>query len=230
MKGKNASHQPEIVSAKTKKGDHMYYSAMLNIKGKKTVVVGGGKVAERKIKALLDACADITVVSPDLSDHLLRMHQEKKISWKQKTFEKDDVNGAFLVIAATNEREVNEQVYQSCEAHQLINVVDAPEKSNIIMPATFKRGDLIISVSTSGKVPGLARKLKNNLAEQFDEHFADYVEFLKEGRKRVLEEINDPEQKRMVLHQLLDKSFLEASNEERHKQLEMLLNANRSSE
>ncbi|RZI50582.1 NAD(P)-dependent oxidoreductase [Aeribacillus pallidus] len=66
----------------------MYYSAMLNIKGKKTVVVGGGKVAERKIKALLDACADITVVSPDLSDHLFRMHQEKKYRGNKKRLKK----------------------------------------------------------------------------------------------------------------------------------------------
>lgn len=201
----------------------MYYSVMLKMKGKKTVVIGGGKVAERKIKALLEACADITVVSPHLSDHLFRLYQEEKICWKQKMFEKKDVAGAFLVIAATNDKHVNQQVFQSCEAHQLVNVVDAPENSNIIMPATFKRGDLVISVSTSGKVPGLARKIKNELAHQFDETFASYMQFLEASRKRIIEEVDDPDRKQFILRQLLEKKFLEASDEERMKWLDILL-------
>lgn len=185
------------------------YPAMLCLEGKSAVVVGGGKVAERKIRTLLEAGALVTVISPEVTMQIAAWADSGVITWVERKFcEKTDVQEAFLIIAASNDQKVNKQVFHAANPQQLINVADCPEESNFIVPASFKQGRLIISVSTSGASPGLAAKIKNDLAKQYDETFANYADFLADCRQIVKEQISNQERRNEIFQKLLDEKFL----------------------
>lgn len=190
-----------------------YYPLMLNLTGKKVVMIGGGAVAARKMGTLLEAKAEITVVSPELHENIIAAVDGNLITWKQKYFEPADLANAFLIIAATNQAAINWQVYENTSEQQLINVVDRPDLSNFIVPASFKRGKLTVAVSTSGVMPGLSRKIKQELSAQFDDTYEEYLYFLEQSRQRVLQEIADPDKKRKVLKSLLHPTFLELTQQ-----------------
>ena len=132
----------------------------------KVVVIGGGRIAERKITGLIEAMAVVTVISPKLTPELTEYAEEGKINWKKKDFTADDIQDAFLVIAATNKPEINLAVKKVAAPHQLISLVDNPEESDFILPAVVNRGKLSITVSTSGASPILAKKIKQEIADQ----------------------------------------------------------------
>src|SRR5438445_3621751 len=138
----------------------VYYPINLNLNGRKVVVVGGGRIAERKITGLIEAMAAVTVISPKITPELIRYREEGKITWKEKDFTANDIQDAFLVIAATNNPEINHAVKKAAAPHQLISLVDDPEESDFILPAVVNRGKLSITVSTSGASPILAKKIK----------------------------------------------------------------------
>lgn len=200
-----------------------YYPAMLNLSGKRAVVIGGGAVAARKILTLLEANAEVTVISPNLHESIMEVFAEKRIIWRQKRFEPNDLQDFFLIIAATDQAMVNVQVYESANHHQLINLVDRPDLSNFIVPASLRRGPLTISVSTSGVSPGLARKIKQELAEEYDEVYEEYLLFLEQSRQRVLEEVGDIKQRRHILKGLLQPQFLELTRQANYIEREALL-------
>jgi precorrin-2 dehydrogenase/sirohydrochlorin ferrochelatase len=179
------------------------------MKDKPIVVVGGGKVATRKVETLLNADANVTVVSPEITDELKEWVKLQKISWKQKRFEEDDVAEAFIIIAATDHTEINLNVHQAAHPHQLINIVDRPELGNFIVPSTLQRGKLLISVSTSGASPGLSRKIKQELATVYDETYEEYLDFLSSCRQKVLEQVDQPVVRQYIFKALLDSKFIE---------------------
>lgn len=193
-----------------------YYPIMLNLTGKRVVVIGGGAVAARKIEKLLEANAEITVVSPELHEKIIPAFKDNLLTWKQKHFEPADLSDAFLIIAATNQAAVNLYVYESTTNQQLINIVDRPDLSTFIVPASIRRGKLTLAVSTSGAMPGLSRKVKQELAAQYDETYEDYLNFLEQSRQRVLKEIADPNKRRIILKNLLQPEFLEWTQQARY--------------
>jgi len=205
----------------------MHYPAILNIKEKHVVVVGGGKIATRKVTSLVEAKAIVTVISPQITNELYLFFKEQKIQWKQKTFEPIDVKEAFLIIAATDDREVNEKVYQSKKEYQLINMVDQPEKSDFIVPSVLKRGKLIISISTSGAFPGLAKNIKQDLCDQFDTRYESYLSFLEECRIYIINTIKNEQEKRVLLKELLNPALLDLSEEERERMFQQLIEQRR---
>lgn len=143
-----------------------YYPICLQVEGSRCLVVGGGKVAERKVLGLLESGADVVVVSPELSAGLRGLQAEGRITWEARGYQQGDVAGFFLVMAATDNREVQDQVQADAARHQiLVNVADVPEKCNFILPALVKRGALSIAISTSGKSPALAKRLRRELQE-----------------------------------------------------------------
>jgi precorrin-2 dehydrogenase/sirohydrochlorin ferrochelatase len=182
---------------------------MVHIKDKPIVVVGGGKVATRKLESLLDAEANVTVISPEITGELKAWVDSQKLSWKQKRFEPEDVQEAFMIIAATDHTEVNLNVHKVAKPYQLINIADRPELSNFIVPSTLQRGKLLISVSTSGASPGLSRKIKQELSTMYDETYEEYLDFLNSSRQKVLEEVDQPEKRKYIFNALLDSRFLE---------------------
>ncbi len=186
-----------------------YYPMMLNIEGQPVVVVvGGGFVATRKIISLLSAQAQVTVISPDLSPKLQELVDESAIVWKKKAFAPEDLEGALLIIAATNSSSINEMVAKSAKPYQLCNIVDNEEQSQFIVPSVVKRGPLTIAVSTSGANPKLSKKIKKELEEQYDESYEEYILFLQKARRKIIEEVMDKKLKSELLNALLDPQFL----------------------
>jgi precorrin-2 dehydrogenase/sirohydrochlorin ferrochelatase len=141
----------------------------INIKGRRALVVGGGKVAERKVKALLGAGARVRVVSPDLTPGLKKSAKTGKIVWVARKIRRPDIHGAAIVIAATSDSKVNASVSRWAMSKKiLVNVVDKPRISSFISPAVLKKAGAIIAVYSDGKNPVLSRDLKNFIEENWN--------------------------------------------------------------
>lgn len=186
-----------------------YFPIHLNIEYKTVVIVGGGHVATQKVASLLPTKANIIVVSPILHTTLLPLVESGQITWREKEFEPRDLDDASLIIAATNNTAVNDAVQEAAQHWQLLSRADAQGVSDFIAPATVRRGPLVLTVSTSGASPALARKIKKDLAEQFDEVYEDYVCFLQQARLMVVAKFEQGDQRRAALQALLEPNLLE---------------------
>ncbi|MGI9569394.1 MAG: precorrin-2 dehydrogenase/sirohydrochlorin ferrochelatase family protein, partial [Desulfobulbia bacterium] len=145
-----------------------YYPIHLDIKNRKCLIVGGGAVGTRKVNTLLKCGAHITVVSPDPTPQLTRLASEKSVTLKMRAYRSDDLTGMFLVIGATDDEALNRQISEDAErSHILCNIADRPEICNFILPSIVRRGNLVITISTSGKSPALAKHLRQELETQF---------------------------------------------------------------
>jgi siroheme synthase-like protein len=163
-----------------------YYPLLLNIKGKKCVVVGGGEVALRKVQMLLEHSAIVEAVSPAYCPELNQLIKDDAIRAVHRAYKTEDLNDALLVVAATDDAKVNEKV--AAEARKkgiLINVVDKPDISDFIVPSYFRRGDIIVAVSTSGKSPALARKIRADLERYMKAEYAQLAVIASEVRSEL---------------------------------------------
>jgi precorrin-2 dehydrogenase/sirohydrochlorin ferrochelatase len=192
-----------------------YYPVHLQLQGKKAVMIGGGKVAERKIEGLLAAGAEVTVISPALTERLHGFVREERVIWKEKLFTSEDIESAFLIIAATNDEEVNLTVKKAASHNQLLSLSDNPEESTFILPSVIRKGKLMITVSTSGASPILAKKIKQEIDEQYGSEYVGYVDFLFETRQWILEKIKDPNEKQQLLTAITEENFLHSNNREK---------------
>jgi len=164
-------------------GIRSYFPAFLKLQGKRCIIVGGGEVALRRVKTVLSCGGRVTVISSDLHSELKRLVEEGTIQWVNRNYEPDDLQGAFLVIAATNHQEVNQEIVEKARNLRcLVNTVDDPEHSDFIVPSFFKRGGLILAISTSGKSPALARKIREDLEAVFGEEYAELTSLIEEVR------------------------------------------------
>lgn len=185
--------------------NHSYYPIFLNLKGKRCVVVGGGKVAERKVLSLLKAKANITVISPKLTKRLGKEKTKGNIKHLPREYKRGDLKGAFLVIAATSSAAVNTKVARDArEIHEspLLNVVDAPSECNFIAPSTVQRGPLTIAISTSGTSPAVAKAIRKELERLYGPEFAKYLRFFKKIRTKAMKEIQDKKERENFLKEL----------------------------
>lgn len=183
---------------------------MIRLKGQKCVIVGGGKIAYRRTMTLLAEGARIVIVSPELRPELAALVEQKRVGWLPRAFEKQDVHDTFLVVAATNKREVNEAVAHSCSANQLINIVDDPGNSSFYFPAVGKRGLLTVAVGTEGASPILAKNIRDEIMSQFDESYEAYISFVKISREKILSLRVGEVEKRQLLTEIVDKKYLDA--------------------
>ncbi|OQP02436.1 siroheme synthase [Geobacillus sp. 44C] len=198
----------------------MGYPVMLNIANQHVVVVGGGKVAERKIHGLLEAKANITVVAPTITSEIQQLEAAGKLIWRQKTFSPDDLEEAWVVIAATNNRDVNEAVAKAVKPYQLINIADDPERSNFHVPAVIRRGRLTIAISTGGASPTIAQQIRRQLAELYDDDYGRYIDFLYECRQWILRNVHDEQKRKKLFKAIADESFRKRGDwEEEFEQL-----------
>lgn len=186
-----------------------YVPIQLNVEFKTVVIVGGGYVARQKVTSLLPAKANIVVVSPTLHDTLVPLAKSGQITWRKKVFEPRDLDGATLIFAATNDANVNNAVQEATQHWQLLNRADIQGESDFITPATVRRGPFMLTVSTSGASPALARKIKEDLAVQYDAIYEDYVCFLQQARLIVTAKFEKGDQRQKVLQALLEPSLLE---------------------
>lgn len=162
-----------------------YYPAFVKVKEKECVVVGGGRIAERKVFALLEAGASVTVISDTITTRLLKASQKGLIKYLQRQYQSGDVKDCFLVVAATNDEQTNKQIAE--ESRFLINVVDNPRLSNFIVPAVLREGDLTIAISTGGVSPALAKTIKNDLKNYIHKDIKRYLKLLKDLRYKVFQ-------------------------------------------
>ena len=186
----------------------MLYPMNLRIQDRNVVVIGGGKVAQRKVLGLLDAGAKVKVVSPELTSELLRLSETGKISWRPVPYAIEDLEGALLIVAATNDRETNLSVKRDAAPNQLVNLTDDPEKSDFQVPSVMKRGKLTVAVSTSGASPVLAKKICRQLEQLFDEQYESYLDFLAASRNEIKAAVKDETVKRKLLRTIADESFV----------------------
>ncbi|MEE9366117.1 MAG: bifunctional precorrin-2 dehydrogenase/sirohydrochlorin ferrochelatase [Dehalococcoidales bacterium] len=166
-----------------------YYPVFLNIGGRKCVVVGGGQVALRKVKALLEHGADVKIISPDLCPELVQLAGSGEIHSLNREYHTGDLAGAFVAIAATDNIDINRQVVAEARSKAvLINVVDDAENSDFIVPSYLRRGQVTIAVSTAGKSPALARKIRSRLEKELGDEYALLALLINEVRSEVKRE------------------------------------------
>ncbi len=163
-----------------------YYPVFLNLKGRACVVIGGGRVAEGKVRNLTKHDCSVTVVSPRVTPAIGRWASQGRIAWLQRPYREGDLKGAFLAIAATNDNEVNRVIAEEAEREKaLLNVVDYPPLCAFIAPAIVERGPVTIAISTSGASPALARKLRETLEGSELVQYADLAGVLSKARREV---------------------------------------------
>jgi precorrin-2 dehydrogenase/sirohydrochlorin ferrochelatase len=160
---------------------------MVKLEGRKCLVVGGGKVAEEKIAGLLPHLPWVTVVSPLATKRIQKQARAGILTWKQRRFRSSDVAGSLLAIAATDSAAVNAAVFRACTARGVLcNSVDDPPNCDFFYPAVVRRGALQIAISTSGRSPSLASRLRRELEEQYGPEWADWVEHIGNTRNQIL--------------------------------------------
>lgn len=187
-----------------------YYPIYLNLKGKKCVVVGGGEVAERKALLLEDCQAKVTLISSSLTSCLKSMVDEGRISHLERPFKQGDLQGAFLVIGATSDRDVNREIFEEAtEKGILVNIVDDPDLCNFIVPSLVRRGDLLLSISTGGIAPGLSRKIRQDLEKEFGEEYEEYLKLLADFRHKVKAKYPDKQDRYQAWQRILSSDLLE---------------------
>ena len=167
-----------------KKGElSPYYPVFLNISGKRCVVVGGGQVALRKVRALLEHQADVEVISPALCSELIELAEGGQIRAFHRHYQPGDLRKALMAIAATDDSDINLQVAKEARREAiLVNVVDDAENSDFIVPSSVCRGDVTIAISTAGKSPALARKIRTRLEKDFGDEYASLARMIDEVR------------------------------------------------
>ena len=163
-----------------------YYPVFLDLHKKRCVIIGGGALAESKIAKLLEAGAKITVVSPKINAGIKTLLKQGNVDWLDREYQTGDLAGAFLGIAATNVRPVNERIFQEAEKLGiLLNVVDEPSQCTFIAPSIVNRGPVTVAISTGGASPALARKLRETLSDSPALEWADLAGVLSRARKQV---------------------------------------------
>ena len=184
---------------------HGYYPVYVDLKEKKVVVVGGGTVAERKVEGLLMAQAQVSLISPEITKALEEMRSQGLIDHVARKFVREDLNGAWLVIASTDDPAVQKDVYEESTARGIFcNVVDQPEYCSFIVPSMVRRGDLCIAISTGGKSPALAQRLRKELEKDIGPFYSGYVSLLGALRHLILKSSNDPETKKRLCQSLAE--------------------------
>ena len=163
--------------------DTPFYIACLRLSGRRCLVVGGGDVGLEKVEGLLACDGDVTLVAPDAIPELEELAAEGSIRWERREYRPEDLEGTFIVIAATSDTDVNIGVFEDAERRaMLVNVVDVPPLCNFILPAIIRTGPLAIAISTAGASPALAKRIRNEIADEYGEPYARLAIMLNEVR------------------------------------------------
>ncbi len=163
-----------------------YYPVYLDLRGKRCVVVGGGEIGERKVEGLLDSSAEVTLISPDITPRLHELVEAGRIVWHPRKYQQGDLEGAFLAIAATDHRDVNQAIAAEAEREKVVlNVVDDAPLCTFIAPSIVRRGEVTLAISTGGSSPALARKLKETIQGSDLLRYADLAGVLSRARTLV---------------------------------------------
>jgi precorrin-2 dehydrogenase/sirohydrochlorin ferrochelatase len=198
-----------------------YCPIFLNLRGRRCVVVGGGKVAERKVRTLLRAQASVRVISPQLTPRLAQLAAKKKISVTRRGYRKGDLGQPLLVLAATSDPAVQQAVREDADSlGALVNAADDREHSTFLVPASFAQGDLQVAISTSGASPALARHLRRQLQATLGREYQTHLRLLRKARREVLSSVPKQKERARVFRKLvarLRESKIQKSKGKRQK-------------
>jgi precorrin-2 dehydrogenase/sirohydrochlorin ferrochelatase len=198
------------------------FPMFLKLAGRRCLVVGGGPVGESKIESLLRAGAQVTVVSPALTDRLERMERHGLFVWKRGRFDSSDLEGAFLVIAATSDDATNEAVYREADRRGILcNAVDEPPRCHFYFPAVVQRGALQIAISTAGLSPSLAQRLRKELEEEFGPEYGEWLLWLGAVREALMTRNVSFRKRRRLLARLASRESFERWLESKRQQPEL---------
>src|SRR6266849_5658863 len=194
------------------------FPMFLKLEGRSCLVVGAGAIGGPKIESLLTAGASVRVIAPRVTAAVAEWSRTGALVWEAREFHPADLDGVFLVIAATHSREANGTIFGEAQQRKILcNVVDDPEYCDFYYPAVVRRGDLQIAISTNGQSPSLAQNLRQQLERQFGPGYARWVAELGETRRHVLASDLDPQRKRELLHSLASREALDAALAEEAK-------------
>lgn len=186
-----------------------YYPVNLDIRNRKCLVVGGGDVGTRKVMTLLDCGAMVVVISPAVTEKIEELSNKGLIKLERRGFKPTDLDQIFLVIGATDNPELNRQIHAGAERlRMLCNIADRPEVCNFILPAIVNRGDLIIAISTSGKSPAFAKKMRKDLEKEFGTEYADFLTLMGGIRTKLLSKDHEPEAHKHLFENLIKRDLV----------------------
>ncbi len=193
-----------------------YYPVFLDIAGKRCVIIGGGKVAERKCMPLLRAGAKVRIISPEITSFLRRQRAKGILEHIDRNYRTGDIKTAFLVVVATDSAKINRKIVADAESGGvLLNVVDNPSMCNFIVPSVLRRGHLTIAVSTGGVSPAMARTIRKGLEQLYGPEFSKYLGFLRGIRRNIMVEIQDKRRRGRLLKELASDDILRALMDKR---------------
>ncbi len=180
------------------------YPVFFDIRGKRCLVVGGGKVAERKIYGLLSEQAEVVIVSPEVTTTIARLAAHGQCCLQKRTYHADDLHGVFLVFAATDSPDVQQQIAVDAKASGIpVNVADKPELCTFHVPAVLRRGDLTLAVSTAGKSPALAAMVRQKLAGQYGDEYEQLLQLMGKLRPLVIGAADTSDERKTLFQNIL---------------------------
>lgn len=183
--------------------DTPYYPLLLDISKKPCLVVGGGPVAERKVRMLLKFGARVLLVSPKVKKGLLDLAEKGSITVAEREYRENDLEGACLVFAATDAEEINRRIKAEAGARNIpVNVVDNPLLCDFIVPSIVKKGPIIVAISTSGGLPSLSKKLRQSIAKEITHDYIKYARILAKVRKLLIDTEPDKRRRKVLLNEL----------------------------
>ncbi len=185
-----------------------YYPVFLDLKDKSAVVVGGGRVAERKVRPLINAGALVKIISPGITGSLLKLKEKGLIKHLKRNYRREDLKGAFIVIAATSSADTNAKVAQ--EAEHLVNVIDAPSEGNYIVPSLVERNPLTIAISTGGASPAVSKAVRKEIEGLYGREFVLYLRFVERIRREALHKITNSREREKFLKSLASREIFDA--------------------
>jgi precorrin-2 dehydrogenase/sirohydrochlorin ferrochelatase len=189
-----------------------FYPMMVDLTGKRCLVVGGGAVAERKVALLVECGAEVDVVSPKATARLTALASSGRIRLRRRPVRAADLPGAFLVVVATDDPRVNREVAERVRrAGGLVNVADDPAACSVLVPSVIRRGDLTVAISTGGGSPALARKLRQRLEQTVGPEYEAFVAALRLLRERARRAIADPEDRQAIYRRAVESDLFEAA-------------------
>lgn len=180
----------------------------LRLEGRKCLVVGAGNVALAKIESLREAGAEITVVGPHANEEVRRLARAEALAWHERVFESSDLDGVFLVIAATNDSTVNRTVYEEARRRNVVcNAVDDPPNCDFYFGSVVKRGDLQVAISTAGESPALAQRLRREIDAQLPQDLGPWLAELGKLRNEIRAVMPAGEARNLLLHELAKRAL-----------------------
>jgi precorrin-2 dehydrogenase/sirohydrochlorin ferrochelatase len=177
------------------------FPMFLKLSNRPCLVVGAGAIAESKISSLLDAGGCVRVVAPEATPQVRAWAQSNTLDWRQRPFEPADLDGMFLVIAATSSTELHERIFEEATRRAVLcNIVDVPPLCDFYYPSVVQRGALQIAISTAGQSPALAQRLRKQLEDQFGPEYEEWLAKLGESRDKLHATDMDPDDRKRLLH------------------------------